>query len=249
MKNNVGSVRLAHTLRLSPSVLAITTAPQLSLQTLVAVRNMSGMRSTARISPTPSSGSPTAVRMMVIITSPAVGTPACTNQGHQITLPGDLLRHQSENAERRETDDEEGDLHHHVKNGIEKTGELCSWFRCHTRDEKTEEQGEQDDGQHFAILCHRREDVVGDEMDQSVLERMAGDVQFGFLPQVKVGTDAGPDYVDQYQSRHYGQDAGGEIINERFQSQTAQVAGIADIGYTADDGAEHQRHDDHLERT
>jgi len=52
----------------------MTTVPTESLSTLVAVRNMSRKRSTARMRPTASRGSPTALRMMDIMTRPAIGT-------------------------------------------------------------------------------------------------------------------------------------------------------------------------------
>ncbi|OQC35698.1 MAG: hypothetical protein BWX64_02351 [Acidobacteria bacterium ADurb.Bin051] len=44
--------------------------------TLRTVRSMSSGRSTARISASPSTGSPTAFRTMISITMPAPGTPA-----------------------------------------------------------------------------------------------------------------------------------------------------------------------------
>ena len=55
---------------------ARVTAPQESDQTLTVVRIISRMRSTERISPTPSRGKPSAPRMMLMVTSPAMGTPA-----------------------------------------------------------------------------------------------------------------------------------------------------------------------------
>ncbi len=49
---------------------------------MIQVRTMSGMRSTAMIKPTPSSGRPMALRTMVIIARPAMGT-AAANAGEQ----------------------------------------------------------------------------------------------------------------------------------------------------------------------
>ena len=49
------------------------TAPTLSENTLTVVRNISRIRSTARIMATPSRGSPTAFRMMVSMTNPLMG--------------------------------------------------------------------------------------------------------------------------------------------------------------------------------
>src|SRR5690606_32894754 len=53
-----------------------TAQPIESDQTFTLVRAMSRTRSTAMISPTPSTGSPTAVRTTTIITAPACGIPA-----------------------------------------------------------------------------------------------------------------------------------------------------------------------------
>ena len=64
------------TLRISPSVFAIVTVPQVSLNTFTVVRHISRNGSTASINPTPSRGKPTAVRTTEIITSPAIGIPA-----------------------------------------------------------------------------------------------------------------------------------------------------------------------------
>lgn len=58
----------------SPSSLATTTEPQESLKTLTVVRNISSILSTAKITATHSSGNPTALRIIDIITIPAIGT-------------------------------------------------------------------------------------------------------------------------------------------------------------------------------
>ena len=58
----------------SPSDFAITTAPQESLQTFVAVLNISSILSTDIINPIASSGSPMADKIIVIITIPAIGS-------------------------------------------------------------------------------------------------------------------------------------------------------------------------------
>jgi len=64
----------------------VIAAPQLSLQTLVAVRNISRIRSTARIKPTPSRGKLTAVSITVIITSPAMGIAAAPMEANNAVI-------------------------------------------------------------------------------------------------------------------------------------------------------------------
>ncbi len=63
-------------LSVSPSSFAIIAVPHESPHTFTAVLHMSSILSTATSIPSPSSGSPTALRTIIIVKSPALGIAA-----------------------------------------------------------------------------------------------------------------------------------------------------------------------------
>ena len=115
----------------------------------------------------------------------------------KIILVGNNFGNDPENSQGRELDHKHGDLHHHLKDGIECFCKCLFMGFFHFRNKESEQNRKKDDRQHLIVVeCLKY--ILGYDIDQSLPQGFLAFRQpFYFMAEVKVSAHARPDDINQ----------------------------------------------------